>query len=591
MIITFQICCAVMTACMMGLYYPGKKLYTTANTVFSKILFSLMAACLFDTALSYSFLLQSVSFFVSQSDAFEFVTIVLSKMRMSCVVAFVINIYEYNLIGVRTRSLYHKIASVLLIMIPILIPGQTIRVYYWISLLIIVSLFIMLMFFVHRYWDSMYQLKVKITVVFFIVWLTAEIISTVLSIDSLSCIIGVIGTLLMFYYVENPKSKIDGETGLYTLYFMKEYLSTISYLHQSVHIGALYAKLGNLDISLLYSFLDDDIYFFKDTNELIYVVSMDEAKVEHVINGYRKEGLVLALIYEHDDSVTFDNLRTYIRQYCLSFDDKMIHYISTEDVMRLDEDEKVRMDIIHALVEDRILTYIQPIYSLRESRFVAGECLCRMQKRNGEIIPPSKFIPIAERTGLVVNIESVMFRNLCRCLADDKLKVSSIRYLDINLSVKKGEQNDLVEEYNKIRSEYDIDANKINLEITETDSVSEKTSILNNMNTMTQQGFRFALDDFGTGESNLGYIIDMPVSVIKFDKEITQKAMADNKAWLVVKNVIDMAHDLNLEVVVEGVEDEKQLNSCKQLNADYIQGYYFSKPLPVDEFLEYILSH
>ena len=104
------------------------------------------------------------------------------------------------------------------------------------------------------------------------------------------------------------------------------------------------------------------------------------------------------------------------------------------------------------------------------------------------------------------------------------------------------------------------------------------------MNNLKSTGIRFALDDFGTGESNLGYVIDMPIDIMKFDREIFQKATSIKKAKIVVENTIKMAHKLGIKVVVEGVEIESDFHLCEEMGVDYIQGYYFSKPISVEDF-------
>lgn len=585
MVMTSQLCCVIITVCLMCLYYPNKKLYTTSNTVFSKLLISLFLICSMDCILSYSNLIPlspELSYFVLD---------IVNRVKMISLIFMYAYMHEYLLVGVLPKKRKHAMLMVILIMTPLFIPNSNVMtqeyqgLYYWISLGLIFVIIAITAWFSMHYHDTTNQIKVIIFYVFSGLYCLSEILNIAFDISgcvSASCVIGII---LMFYYVENPKAKIDTATGMYSVYFMNEYLDTMRHLNKSIYISVIYAKSGHLNLDIIYKNVDSETYCFKDTDSLIYIVSDNIDNLESILFEYRSHELALSLIYNYDPDIPFDNFRTYVRRYALDMSDKEIHFISADDVRKLDEDDKVRMEIIHALVEDRIFAYIQPIYSIKESRFVSGECLCRMKRRNGEIVPPSVFIPVAEKTGLVTNIESVMFRNLCKCLSDDRMKISGIKYLDVNLSIKKGEQNGLIDEYNKILREYSIDASKINLEITETDSVNEKLSILNNMKVMREQGFRFALDDFGTGESNLGYIIDMPVSIIKFDKEITQKAMSDDRAWLVVKNVIDMAHDLDIEVVIEGVEDETQFESCKKLNADYIQGYYFSKPLPVEDFI------
>lgn len=165
-----------------------------------------------------------------------------------------------------------------------------------------------------------------------------------------------------------------------------------------------------------------------------------------------------------------------------------------------------------------------------------------------------------------------------------------LKYLEINLSVKKGESKKLVKEYEEIVREYGIEHERINLEITESASLNEKHSLLDNMSKFIEAGIKFSLDDFGSGESNLNYIIDMPVSIIKFDKDMTDAYFKSEKAKIVMDSAIDMIHKLGLKTVVEGVETKEQFDAMLKVQADYIQGYYFSKPLDVNDFVEYVLT-
>ncbi len=131
----------------------------------------------------------------------------------------------------------------------------------------------------------------------------------------------------------------------------------------------------------------------------------------------------------------------------------------------------------------------------------------------------------------------------------------------------------------------------VSFEITETAFSSVKANMLRNMNEMIENGFEFALDDFGKGASNLMYAIEMPVKVIKIDMELTKLFFNNEKAKAVVNAIIKMAHDMNLKVVSEGVENDDEVQIITKAGIDYIQGFYFSRPLPKDEYIKFLKAH
>ena len=128
----------------------------------------------------------------------------------------------------------------------------------------------------------------------------------------------------------------------------------------------------------------------------------------------------------------------------------------------------------------------------------------------------------------------------------------------------------------------------INLEITESASIYEKKLMLDNMKKLIDYGVSFSLDDFGTGNSNLNYIVDMPVRLIKFDRDMIMSYFETGKAKYVMDAAMHMIHGLKLEIVSEGIETKEMLDTMENLGISYIQGYYFSKPIPEDEFIEFM---
>ena len=158
----------------------------------------------------------------------------------------------------------------------------------------------------------------------------------------------------------------------------------------------------------------------------------------------------------------------------------------------------------------------------------------------------------------------------------------------MNLSVVQCEKIDLAERLISIANTYEIDPRWINLEITETGSIRARHTLLENMKKLIEYGFSFSLDDFGKGESNLMYVVEMPVCIVKLDYDMSKAFFCSDKAKHVVRAVIGMAHGMNLKVVAEGIETETEAGEMYVEGIDYIQGYYYARPLPVQDFLEFI---
>jgi EAL domain-containing protein (putative c-di-GMP-specific phosphodiesterase class I) len=231
------------------------------------------------------------------------------------------------------------------------------------------------------------------------------------------------------------------------------------------------------------------------------------------------------------------------------------------------------------------------MYSFAEKSFVSAEALVRIRSRDGSIIPPGIFIPIAEESGIIGSLGERVFEKTCQFLQESRITELGVHYIEVNLSVVQCEQRDLAERYIRIMKKYNVNPHNINLEITETGSVQTKKILIANMKKLIEYGVSFSLDDFGNGQSNLDYIIDMPVSIMKLDMNMTRNYFKSVKAERVMCAAIEMAHDIELKVVAEGVETEGQLNEMDRLKIDYIQGYYFSKPLPVDEYVRFMELH
>lgn len=139
-----------------------------------------------------------------------------------------------------------------------------------------------------------------------------------------------------------------------------------------------------------------------------------------------------------------------------------------------------------------------------------------------------------------------------------------------------------------IMEKYEIPKSALNLEITETATMYEEVKLRRQMKHMSERGFLFSLDDYGTGYSNMESVIEYPLTLVKLDKSIVWSAVENEKTFITMGSLIHMFHNLGMKIVAEGVENTEQHKMLEELKCDYIQGYYYSRPLPKDEFLKYI---
>ena len=259
--------------------------------------------------------------------------------------------------------------------------------------------------------------------------------------------------------------------------------------------------------------------------------------------------------------------------------------LSTEEYMRR-VDEKVR----HAVADGNLEVYYQPIYSLKEKKFVSAEALLRLHDGD-KFIPPDLFITIAENNGSIVEIDDFVIQSVCRMISGRNISDLGIKYIELNLSVSDMLQEDIAGKLSKIADMYHVHPSQLNLEITETSDDTFTGVVEANVMKLSHLGFNFSLDDFGTGYSSLSRIIMMPFDIIKLDKTIVQSPFTmdseyeRNNAMTLLVSSADMIHQIGAETVAEGVETIEQLNKMEELGVELIQGFYYARPMPESDFV------
>lgn len=415
-------------------------------------------------------------------------------------------------------------------------------------------------------------------------WIVTAFLSAFIQNHSYVSVCCAFGLLITFIFVENPENMQGLHKDTMLFYYANECLQYFEQMKIPSQMVCL--KFENDETMkcfvTVFKKYPNDFFMFEDGDRDIYTVFADKNIYLPILKDYIFVHKLQAFHFDESYPKYSTKMAEYFKEHINALPKGILKTVTKEELEEKEKELQMKHEIEQALSESRIITFVQPIYNVKKEKFTCGECLCRIKKENGEILLPFHFISVAEKYGLICNIETAMFRNMCAIL--QRKEELGIEYLESNLSIKKGESDTLFDEYFEIMEYYGIDGKSVNLEITETDILAQKNALIKNINNLKELGVRFSLDDFGTGESNLGYVIDMPVDIMKFDREIFQKAVEGSKARIVVENTIKMAHNLGLKVVVEGVEKESDVTLCKEMDVDYIQGYYFSKPISSFEF-------
>lgn len=243
-------------------------------------------------------------------------------------------------------------------------------------------------------------------------------------------------------------------------------------------------------------------------------------------------------------------------------------------------------ELRRAIERDELRLYLQPKVPLQGRPGMAAEALVRWQHPQRGLVPPMDFIPFAEQTGFVRQLTLWMFEESARLLADPRTQGIGLR-VSVNLSTRDLLDPELCERLQAMLARHNVQPHDFCLEITESAIMDDPQRAEAMLNRLSQQGFKLSIDDFGTGYSSLGYLKRLPVDELKIDKSFVMGMESDQDDAMIVRSTIDLAHNLGLSVVAEGVENAAILERLRTLCCDEAQGYHVSRPLPVDAFLSW----
>lgn len=244
--------------------------------------------------------------------------------------------------------------------------------------------------------------------------------------------------------------------------------------------------------------------------------------------------------------------------------------------------QRITADLAAALEEGQIRPYFQPIVDSK-GHTVGAEALARWVHPDKGFLSPAMFVPIFEENGLIAQVDRHIWRRACAILADWQKKGYE-QFISVNISPKDFYFMDVAEEIRQAVKDYNVPHNKLRFEITETVMMTDMENRVHILESLRDEGFQIEMDDFGSGYSSLNLLKDMPVDVIKIDMRFLSCSKHEMKAQRILNNIVRMSDDIGIVPLVEGVETREQYGMLSNMHCQFFQGYYFAKPMPIDEF-------
>ena len=254
----------------------------------------------------------------------------------------------------------------------------------------------------------------------------------------------------------------------------------------------------------------------------------------------------------------------------------------SHELLKVERTLEIERKLRNALENETIFFNLQPQYSI-DHKLRGFEALARMRDLDGNVISPKEFIPVAEKVGLIDKVDGMVIKKSAAFFGELLKRSGADITLSVNVSVKHMMKNDFLDELRDILNTGEFSANQLEIEITESVMIDSAEKALQCIEEIKKMGIKIAIDDFGTGYSSLSYLNKFPANLLKIDKSFVDDMNKDDSSKQYVAAIISIGHIMGLDVIAEGVEEEEQLASLKDIGCDYIQGFIWGRPLPVNE--------
>ncbi len=289
--------------------------------------------------------------------------------------------------------------------------------------------------------------------------------------------------------------------------------------------------------------------------------------------------------HDQDIDVVIDHAN--VARKTLSKDDTLRHAkYSGKVIDEMNRVESIEQHQESALSHKEFKVYMQPKWDIFENRVAGAEALVRWTRSSGKIMKPEEFIPIFEKNGFIERLDFHMLEEVCRFMRETVDAGGIVYPVSVNQSRLLLHSPDYVENVKKILAKYNIPPGSIELEITESVFEEDREEMIGIMNELRAFGIKLAMDDFGSGYSSLNMLKDIPLDVVKIDKDFFSETVNGEKSRWILQKVIEMADGLGMEVVCEGVENAEQVEVLRFLKCRIVQGFYYEKPIPAEEYMK-----
>ncbi len=255
--------------------------------------------------------------------------------------------------------------------------------------------------------------------------------------------------------------------------------------------------------------------------------------------------------------------------------------IDTDCMQQMILNKKVKRAVEAAVEQNAVELFLQPVVEAHSQKLISAESLARIRDSHGNIISPIHFIPIAEKNGRINALGEQIFIKTCQFIAEHDLEAMGLEWINVNLSPLQFLRPDLAKRFSEIMKEYNVSADKIHLEITE-ESLVDYEWLKKQMQAMTEKGFLFVLDDYGKGYSNVARMKKCPFVNIKLDMEFVWDYFKEKDK--ILPTLVQTIKQMGFTVTAEGIESNEIVEAMNEVGCDYLQGFYYSRPLPAEEF-------
>lgn len=245
---------------------------------------------------------------------------------------------------------------------------------------------------------------------------------------------------------------------------------------------------------------------------------------------------------------------------------------------------QLEVKTVEACRKETYAVYIQPKVDAKTLKICGGEALLRWFDEDGTMIPLSLFLPVLNENSYIRYVDQMVFELVCKMIQESIQKGMKMVPISFNLSKASFEDEPFMQEYMEVFQQFDIPKEYIEFELLESISMDNSDKLIKVVDTIHKAGFRCALDDFGSGYSSMSVLARVPIDIIKLDRSLFQNPYRDIDNFLIVDGMLDILHHFPVQIVAEGVEDETVAEHMRQHGCDMIQGFYYYRPMPMDEF-------